>query len=949
MSSSSETQARQAELFQKLVVYIGEPYYFLVCQTCGVALPLSRIEKHFSRGQHSYRKSDCARLLQAWETLYLSTCPIKLRDEADLINWARPSTPSAPILHLPVSYAFQCRFMNTITGRQCTALYSGLSEIQKHCRDGHGWQNSVKRGRASALALRQQQQRSVPWEANVPCQRLTPVGQGSSYWRVSLPGDSQQPATKPQPEAPRNWDQLEAQLDQRAESKVTNGSTRRYPLHHSLWLEKTGWTQFLKGQDLSTVALLLAPPTPDEPGLAALLQSFDALIETARGSVLSEKVNVFALHRVNSFIRGRHFKKPLHTKLLDGTYCQYIAVWHKLLCFVYRLAVLHRGPNLYYTLTPAQLEALSQIPVCSAPSYPARTERPTEAQQQACLSLCIALLDHRLHGKLTDSILVGFLAALGINQSCDGFDDAVIYTPKLSALVKLAQLLVVQYAVSEHKAGRTQYPNELVGELQDRFIVFGSESPMNWILNLRAYGAKARDNTTALGFISWTDNGESLSYKSLEFSMNGLRWFLRDQIQEAQDQLHDLLLLPEADLDTRAKQVPQLCLTSLKDDPTICSANYSFLQDERNQEILDGQQRYLLNQLRHNPRLRRRFFSNPETLTWDKKRVKQYLQLTEAFLRRLLLLVHITGGQPARGTELLTLRWRNSSHSEVRNIFIENGLVSFVTSYHKNYSASNTTKIIHRYLPPEVGDLLVYYVWLVVPFLEQLHILTPIPGLGDPGSFLWPASINGAAKLKKTALGTGSEDDLSVIDPCGEATQEEPWESSYLGRVIKSELARGLRTTACIMSWRHAAIAISRRHLPEGSKFKRDYGPDERSTAMDLQAAHTSRMAGICYGRDMREGPGQTASLRAEFRTLSRNWHICLGFGIHLPPRDEPDPPSRAGLRALQECSGNLVAGQKRTREEEKNELNSWLLEKDLLRCNNKRISSAKRSKILRA
>ena len=75
---------RQAELFKKLVVYVAEPYYFLLCYTCGVALPLSRVAKHFSCGRYSYLKSDCACLLQAWETLYLPTCPIKLRDEADL-------------------------------------------------------------------------------------------------------------------------------------------------------------------------------------------------------------------------------------------------------------------------------------------------------------------------------------------------------------------------------------------------------------------------------------------------------------------------------------------------------------------------------------------------------------------------------------------------------------------------------------------------------------------------------------------------------------------------------------------------------------------------------------------------------------------------------------------------------------------------------------------------
>ena len=64
--------------------------------------------------------------------------------------------------------------------------------------------------------------------------------------------------------------------------------------------------------------------------------------------------------------------------------------------------------------------------------------------------------------------------------------------------------------------------------MQDRFMVFGSESPMNWILYLRAYDAKARDTTKSTSFVDWSDNGQQLSYKLLELTMNGLCWFLRD-------------------------------------------------------------------------------------------------------------------------------------------------------------------------------------------------------------------------------------------------------------------------------------------------------------------------------------------------------------------------------------------------------------------------------------
>jgi hypothetical protein len=62
----------------------------------------------------------------------------------------------------------------------------------------------------------------------------------------------------------------------------------------------------------------------------------------------------------------------------------------------------------------------------------------------------------------------------------------------------------------------------------------------------------------------------------------------------------------------------------------------------------------------------------------------------------------------------------NSYH---RNVFIEGGIVSIVTTYHKGYSTTGNTKIIYRYLLKEVGELLIYYFWLIQPFYRKLEML----------------------------------------------------------------------------------------------------------------------------------------------------------------------------------------------------------------------------------
>jgi hypothetical protein len=132
--------------------------------------------------------------------------------------------------------------------------------------------------------------------------------------------------------------------------------------------------------------------------------------------------------------------------------------------------------------------------------------------------------------------------------------------------------------------------------------------------------------------------------------------------------------------------------------------------------------------------------------------------------------------------------------------------------------------------------------------------------------------------------------------------------------------------------------------------LKRDYGSDRESSAIDLQAAHTLRIAAACYTRDSYEDHGHVASLRAEFRGLSRNWHTCLDFGVPLPPRDEfiklPNNGStlEADLVALHEDFAGHLAGHKRICAEVEMELNKWLHIESFMQTKEKRISRVTRA-----
>lgn len=89
---------------------------------------------------------------------------------------------------------------------------------------------------------------------------------------------------------------------------------------------------------------------------------------------------------------------------------------------------------------------------------------------------------------------------LGIKAK-GSYHEALAYTTHLSAFVKMAQLLVVQRAVVAVEEDEVDYPSDIIDVMQDRFMVFGTRSPMNWVLKLRGLGKKIRDTTTGLGHI----------------------------------------------------------------------------------------------------------------------------------------------------------------------------------------------------------------------------------------------------------------------------------------------------------------------------------------------------------------------------------------------------------------------------------------------------------------
>jgi hypothetical protein len=59
------------------------------------------------------------------------------------------------------------------------------------------------------------------------------------------------------------------------------------------------------------------------------------------------------------------------------------------------------------------------------------------------------------------------------------------------------------------------------------------------------------------------------------------------------------------------------------------------------------------------------------------------------------VLMHITGGQLARGLEIISIQHSNTVKGSYCNIFIKDRIVVFATRYYKGYNVSSDVKIIY--------------------------------------------------------------------------------------------------------------------------------------------------------------------------------------------------------------------------------------------------------------
>jgi superfamily II DNA helicase RecQ len=451
---------------------------------------------------------------------------------------------------------------------------------------------------------------------------------------------------------------------------------------------------------------------------------------------------------------------------------------------------------------------------------------------------------------------------------------------------------------------------EIMSEMTRRFLVGGAEgwdtTPTQFIIRLRNYGMAASGQEAIPGSVSW-DN-EDVIYKGIRINVLGVQSMLQAALQRAETLLYKHLLFCEEykDQPTTELGLPEIPWDELIDNAADASIGHSFVDNLF--QLLPESNGWTFCKMWINPTLRKAWVEGDSEAEFKliKKKAWYYGNHLEEFLECLLFIMHLCGGQAARSLELLTLRHRNTANGGIRNILYDRGLIMLVAGYHKGFSKTERVKVIHRFLPREVSALVIYYLWLVLPFWEDIQ--ANIWDKTELSANLW-APEETLDDLNdddgKNGYGTGSDGDESDEEedisrrPQRRRTRAKVrspgpgphWTSARMTRILRRMSVKGCKKGFTISSWRHLSIAITRRYFRNGTtahtaligEADEGYGSDsdsevEQDSPWDAQACHGSLTAGLVYGRLITEGCFETNERRVNFRFISEEWHRLLGF-----------------------------------------------------------------------
>ena len=339
----------------------------------------------------------------------------------------------------------------------------------------------------------------------------------------------------------------------------------------------------------------------------------------------------------------------------------------------------------------------------------------------------------------------------------------------------------------------------------------GEGTPFNYIHKLLNYGYVVSKNSKTRSSIRWSADEKQMYFKGRRLEIQEWKRFVHSLLQSAEEVMSRELLFRRDDL------IPNVNLNNIVEDPCREDAEYYFMLE--NAEAMKTGRRMLLSNMKKTEAWNRFVKIERGKILYAEEQVNEYEHKVMEFLELLCCLCIMTCGQSGRGTEITSLQYKNTM-STIRGILVEDGQIMLVTEYHKSqavtdqvltglkkHALTKQVKIIPRFLPHRVSQLIATYLLYVLPFRQMI----------SPETTRHPFLFG---------------------------DQKGPWNGGRIGNILAKESHRRIGFRMTLRDYRQISIAMDR-------KFIREYDFDDLDEDDDddeeegLDTAH-DLIAGIC-------------------------------------------------------------------------------------------------------
>jgi hypothetical protein len=353
---------------------------------------------------------------------------------------------------------------------------------------------------------------------------------------------------------------------------------------------------------------------------------------------------------------------------------------------------------------------------------------------QAVLEFSLAIIQHSVPRRKFDSILVLYAAVRYWSPTQGAWLMVGNYTSILSQLIYDCQMVVLAYVLAETAGGREAEIGATIVDIRNEWLLNDTEGPVAEPLENRLLGFSISQTEVPPAQVRWHADGETLVWSDVIFHLSDLHQIIFQKISEARRIFDEELCLSGRSSPT--SEIPKLDLGLLVDNWDATAPGQSFLTDSRNVCHLAPLQDWLISRVGKTPVLFRTFWSRTAEghCVVSADAAQQYEDGVQRFLRALLVPFFIGSGQQGRRTEFIGLRWRNTTLT-TRDLFLHDGQMLFILSYHKSRNQNNASRWPVRFLPPEVAQLVTQYLAMIQPFRDFLQHETQQPGAAS--NYLW--------------------------------------------------------------------------------------------------------------------------------------------------------------------------------------------------------------------